>query len=170
MQNHTMMLYRILTIARIGLGLVWVYQGIVPKLFFPMEFELDIIERSQMYLHSPRVMIFLVGIGETAIGLWLLSGYRERFACLFATSFMLLLQVIVVFIEPSLLIGPFGGIAKNIGLIALAWIVWNFGAGHARGLNNFYHGLRWEIWHAIRERRCAIRATVHYLNQKPEHP
>ncbi|MEM6601557.1 MAG: DoxX-like family protein [Verrucomicrobiota bacterium] len=163
--KHT--IHRILTIARVGLGLVWFYQGIVPKLFFPMEFELDIIERSQMYLYSPHVMIFLVGIGETAISLWLLSGYRERLACLFATAFMLFLQVIVVFIEPSLLIGPFGGIAKNMGLIALAWIVWKFGTEHARDLNETYHGLFREIWQALRERRCAIRATAQYLNRQP---
>jgi len=157
-------LYQILTIARIGLGLVWVYQGVIPKLFFPMEFELDIIQRSQLYLYSPEVMIFLVGLGESTIGLWLLSGYRERFACLFATAFMLFLQVIVVFIEPSLLIGPFGGIAKNIGLIALAWIIWKFGTAHARHLNETYHGLFREIWQALCERRCAIRATARYLN------
>ncbi len=165
MNGDTEKLDRILTIARIGLGLVWFYQGIVPKLLFPMEFELDIIERSQLYLHSPELMIILVGIGETSIGLWLLSGYRERFACLFATAFMLLLQVIVVFIEPTLLIGPFGGIAKNIGLIALAWIVWKYGTDHARALNAFYHGLLREVFAAVRERRCAIRATTKYLKE-----
>lgn len=165
MKPKTNVVSQMLTITRIGLGLVWVYQGIIPKLLFPMEFELDIIERSQIYLHSPRVMIFLVGLGETGIGLWLLSGYRERFACFFATAFMLFLQVIVLFIEPSLLIGPFGGIAKNMGLIAMAWIIWKYGETHARELNEFYHGWGRELFSAAKERRCAIRATANYLKE-----
>ena len=163
MKPDTLTLNQILTIARIGLGMVWLYQGTIPKLFFPMEFELDIIERSQLYLHSPQVMIFLVGLGESAIGLWLLFGYRERFACLFATAFMLFLQIIVVCIEPSLLVGPFGGIAKNMGLIALAWIVWKFGWEHACMIDKLYHNLIQEILQAVRQRRCVIRATTNYL-------
>jgi uncharacterized membrane protein YphA (DoxX/SURF4 family) len=109
--------------ARLALGLVWLYQGIVPKLLFPLAFELSIVERSHLYLHTPRAMLFGVGLFEAGIGLWILSGYRPRLAAWSATAFMLLLQSLVLLIEPSLLLGPFGGIIKNIGLVALAWIM-----------------------------------------------
>lgn len=156
---------RIITLCRMSLGLVWIYQGIVPKMLLPLEFELDIIQRSRMYIHTPEVMIFLVGIAEAGIGVWLLCGYRERFACLTATVFMLLLQTIVIFIEPSLLVGPFGGLTKNIGLIALAWIVWRYGSEHATALNRFYGGWVESVWHAIRNRKCALRASWCYLTE-----
>ena len=58
------------------------------------------------------------------LGIWLITGYRERLACVVVTVFMLAMQMVVVIEEPSLLLGPFGGLTKNIGLLACAWIVW----------------------------------------------
>jgi uncharacterized membrane protein YphA (DoxX/SURF4 family) len=111
-------------VARLTLGAVWLYQGIVPKWIAQVPFELDIVARSGLYLISPEWMIAAIGVLETGLGIWIVSGYRPRPAVMLATGCMLVLQTLVLWVEPSLLLGPFGGIVKNAGLVALAWIVW----------------------------------------------
>ena len=111
-------------VTRISLGLVWLYQGLVPKIFTFEPLEQEIVERVGLFLISPQFSTHMIGIIEMLFGLWLISGYRERLACLTTSLFLLVLTILVIFEEPSLLIGPFGGIIKNICLFSCAWIVW----------------------------------------------
>ena len=111
-------------VARITLGCIWLYQGSVPKLLSVVPLELDIVERTGFYLISARWTLGLVGIVEVLFGVWLISGYRERLSCAVTTLVIIVLEILVVIEEPSLLIGPFGGLIKNISLFACAWIVW----------------------------------------------
>lgn len=118
--------------ARTALGLVWVYQGVVPKLFGADPLEYDIAERTGLYLVSTTLTMRLIGVFEVGLGIWLLSGWRERWAVATTTSFLLVLSVLVVVVEPSLLVGPFGSIVKNVVLVACAWIVWRLAADEQR--------------------------------------
>jgi uncharacterized membrane protein YphA (DoxX/SURF4 family) len=111
-------------VARISLGFIWLYQGIVPKLFMRVPLEHDIVERTGLYLISPQSTMAAIGIVEILFGLWLLSGYLDRLACIITALFLLVLSILVIIEEPSLLIGPFGGLIKNVGLFVCAWIVW----------------------------------------------
>lgn len=111
-------------IARLSLGFIWIYQGLVPKLLGASPLEHEIVERSGLYLRTPELTMGLIGIFEIALGLWLVSGCRERWASLVTSVFLIVLSILVLFVEPSLLIGPFGGIVKNVALFVLAWIVW----------------------------------------------
>lgn len=111
--------------ARWCLGLVWIYQGLVPKLLAQVPLEREIVERTGLHLGSPGLTLELVGIFEILLGIWLLTGFRERTACLVTSLLLAVLTVLVVLEEPSLLVGPFGGIAKNGALFVLAWIVWH---------------------------------------------
>ena len=112
-------------VTRICLGFLWLYQGFVPKIFSIQPLEREIVERVGLFLISPESTIRMIGIMEMLFGLWLVSGYRERLACLTTSLFLLVLTILVLFEEPSLLIGPFGGIIKNICLFSCAWIVWH---------------------------------------------
>jgi uncharacterized membrane protein YphA (DoxX/SURF4 family) len=111
-------------VARVALGSVWLYQGVLPKLVLTVPLELDIVERIGLYVVSARWTLGAVGIVEALLGIWILSGFHERLSCVLATLMMLVLEVLVVIEEPSLLIGPFGGLTKNLCLVACAWIVW----------------------------------------------
>ena len=120
--THSQWLVKI--VARIALGFVWLYQGLVPKLLSSVPLELEIVERTGLYLVSARWTLGMVGTVEMFFGIWLMSGYRERLSSVVTTLFMLVLQVLVVIEQPSLLLGPFGGLAKNVCLVACAWTVW----------------------------------------------
>jgi len=114
---------RIGLVSRLSLGTVWLYQGIVPKWLQPLLFEQEVVRATGLYLGSPALMIELVGMAETLLGLWILSGWRIRQSCLCASLFMLTMQVLVVWSRPDLMIGPFGCLIKNLSLFAAAWVV-----------------------------------------------
>jgi len=111
-------------VARICLGFIWIYLGLVPKLFFQVPMEREIVRRIGLYLFSPEATIHALGLFEIGLGIWLLTGFREKLACVVTSAFLIAMVILVVFEEPMLLAGPFGGIAKNAGLLVLAWIVW----------------------------------------------
>lgn len=122
--DHAPGLQAVKRVARIALGFIWLYQGSVPKLFTSVPMEREIVERTGLYVHSPQATLVVIGIVEIVFGLWLISGYRERLSCATTSLFLAVLSVLVVMEEPALLIGPFGGLIKNVCLFACAWIVW----------------------------------------------
>lgn len=44
--HETQTLNRLKTAARVSIGLVWIYEGLVPKIFFPNALQHDMVARS----------------------------------------------------------------------------------------------------------------------------
>jgi uncharacterized membrane protein YphA (DoxX/SURF4 family) len=118
------LLVKLKRVARLCLGLIWVYLGFVPKLLTPVPIEHDVVRRTGLYLSSPDLTIRMIGVFEIVLGLWLITGFRERLACAVTSGFLIVLMILAVMEEPMLLAGPFGGMAKNAALLVLAWMVW----------------------------------------------
>jgi uncharacterized membrane protein YraQ (UPF0718 family) len=57
-------------------------------------------------------------------GLWLLSGKAERSAVLVLSIAMVAIAALVLFTQPAAWTDPFGGVSKNLGLLACAAAVW----------------------------------------------
>ena len=117
-------LLRLKRVARVCLGFIWIYLGLVPKLLTPVPLEQDVVRRTGLYLSSPGLMIRIIGVFEIGLGFWLLTGFREKLACVVTSGFLVVLMILAVIQEPILLAGPFGGMAKNSALLVLAWMVW----------------------------------------------
>ena len=111
-------------VARLCLGFIWIYLGLVPKLLTQVPLEQEVVRRTGLYLSSPELTIRMIGVFEILLGLWLMSGFREKLACAMTSGFLLVLMVLAVIQEPMLLAGPFGGMVKNLALLVLAWMVW----------------------------------------------
>ena len=112
-------------ICRIALGLVWLYEGLVPKLLFVRPDQIELVERSGLYIGRPEFFLQLLGIAQVACGLWLLCGFRERLAVFIATTGMVILIVLVARANPAMLTDPYGALIKDLCLIACAFTVWN---------------------------------------------
>lgn len=110
--------------SRVALGLVWLYEGIVPKLLFLRADELEIARRSGLVWRSPEFTLQAMGVAMTLVALWLFSGKLERLAVLFATGWMLALIPLVAYGNPAMLTEPYGALAKDFCLIASAFAVW----------------------------------------------
>ena len=110
--------------ARIALGLVWFYEGLVPKILFLRADEVSLVEKSGLIWRTPELTLLLMGIAQMAVGVWLFIGWAERTAVTLATLWMLLLIVLVARGNPALLTDPYGALVKDFCLIACALTVW----------------------------------------------
>jgi len=119
--NFLLMLKRV---ARFCLGFNWIYLGLVPKLLTQVPLEHDVVRRTGLYLLSPTLTIRMIGVFEIGLGLWLLTGFQKKLACVVTSGFLIVLMILAVIQEPMLLAGPFGGMVKNSAVLVLAWMVW----------------------------------------------
>ena len=125
--NDVIIFHRLATVtfvSRIALGLVWLYEGIVPKLLFVRPDQLDLVRQSGLVFHTPLRTLQLLGIAQTGLAIWLLLGLATRFAVLVATTGMLVLIVLVASGNPGMLADPYGALVKDLCLIACAFTVW----------------------------------------------
>ena len=113
-------------ICRLALGVVWIYEGLVPKLLFVRPDQIDLVERSGLYFGTPAFFLQLLGVGQVVCGLWLLTGFAERLAVFIATTGMVILIVLVARANPAMLTDPYGALIKDLCLIACAFAVWTF--------------------------------------------
>ena len=107
-------------ISRIALGLVWFYEGLVPKILFLRADEIGLVQSSHLVWRTPELTLQILGVGQTLAGLWLIIGLAERTAVFIATSWMLILIALVASGNPSMLIDPYGALVKDLCLIACA--------------------------------------------------
>jgi uncharacterized membrane protein YphA (DoxX/SURF4 family) len=117
-------LWLVKTATRVLLGLVWVLEGLVPKLLFVSPGELDLVRRTGLFWPTPAATLGALGAAEVLAGLWLISGVAERRTVVLLSLVMLFLVALVVGVEPSALANPLGGLSKNLGLLACALAVW----------------------------------------------
>ena len=111
-------------ICRLALGVVWLYEGLVPKLLFVRQDQIDLVERSGLFVGTPEFFLQLLGVGQVVCGLWLLAGFAERLAVFIATAGMVILIVLVACANPAMLTDPYGALIKDLCLIACAFTVW----------------------------------------------
>ena len=110
--------------ARVALGIVWLYEGLVPKILFVRPDEIDLVQRSGVWRGSPLLTLQVMGLLQIFFGLWLLVGWRERVAVTLTTLWMCGLIVLVAAGNPWMLTDPYGALIKDVCLIACAAAVW----------------------------------------------
>ena len=129
----TAKLHAIKLISRIALGLVWFYEGLVPKILFLRADEINLVRASHLVWRTPRFTLQLLGVAQILVGIWLIIGIAERAAVFIATLWMLILIVLVARGNPSMLTDPYGALVKDFCLVACAITVWTLAMpyGHA---------------------------------------
>lgn len=110
--------------ARSALGIVWLYEGLVPKILFLRADEIDLVRKSGLVWRSPEWTLLAMGIAQIAVGLWLINGWAERLAVSFATFWMFILILLVAGVNPGMLTDPYGALVKDFCLVACAITVW----------------------------------------------
>jgi uncharacterized membrane protein YphA (DoxX/SURF4 family) len=117
-------LARIKTAARLSLGLVWVWEGLMPKVLFPSELQIDMVRRSGWWSGSPEQTLYWLGWAMVLAGAAIMSGIWERAAAMVATLAVLVLMALVISTNPAALHDPFGGLVKDACLFTCAALVW----------------------------------------------
>ncbi|MCH8852095.1 MAG: DoxX-like family protein [Planctomycetes bacterium] len=109
--------------ARVALGVVWILEGLLPKLLVVAPAELELVTRSGLVMVTPTFTLGLLGVAEIIGGAWLLFGKAERLAAMVAALAMLVIVGIVIAADPLAVASPFGGIVKNLGLAICSLVV-----------------------------------------------
>ena len=117
-------LHHIKTAARLSIGLVWVWEGLMPKILFPSSSQFAMVERSGWWWGSPEQTLYWLGIAMVLAGLAIMSGIWERAAALVSTLAVIILMVLVITSHPEALHDPFGGLVKDACLFTCAALVW----------------------------------------------
>ena len=112
------------SISRAALGLVWFYEGLVPKILFLRADEINLVRASHLVWRTPGFTLQLLGLAQILLGLWLIIGIAERAAVFIATVWMLILIGIVASGNPAMLTDPYGALVKDFCLVACAITVW----------------------------------------------
>lgn len=109
-------------LAAASIGLVWIWQGTVPKLAGPHPDELALIVASGVPEQWGGTAAGLLGAGEVLFGIALVLWARQRWPWLLTIGLMLLASVAVAVAAPELLAGPFSPLVLNLSLVVLAVI------------------------------------------------
>ena len=120
-------------VCRWALGLVWIWEGLVPKILWPTDAQRELVVRSGLYWPDPDTYLNMLGIAMIIAGIIICSGWLERLAVLVATLSLGILIVLVVGFRPEALSDMHGGIAKDACLVACAWVVWKLSPGVHQG-------------------------------------
>lgn len=114
--------------ARLGLALVWIYAGLVPKLLGPHPEELALAGAALPVGVSARTAVLALGAAEVALGLWLLAGWHRRW--LFGVSAAGTLAVVAAGLvaRPDLLAHPLSPLSLGVAMLGLAVVGYTTGA------------------------------------------
>jgi hypothetical protein len=107
----------------VSLFIIWVYQGLVPKLLVPDSGEMEILQSTTGIADYGRPLLTLMGLGEIGFGLLflILSGKKRR--SLHKTNILVLVLLgLSAASHPATYVAPFNPITLNVAMIALSII------------------------------------------------
>jgi hypothetical protein len=110
--------------ARLSLALVWLYQGLVPKLIFRHPVELAMLHAAGMGDSTARAMCLGIGSAEIAIGVALVLAWRSRWPLWLTMALMPAALLAAAIGSPQYLAAPFNPVTLNLAVFALAGIGW----------------------------------------------
>lgn len=116
-------------ILRVGLGVMWVYEGIVPKWLFPSPGEVEIVARTGLVPFHIPLFLKLLGLAEAALGLAILAGLWVRGLAVLQVGLLSAFTAIIGWTSPAYLWDPLGSLSKNLGLIGGALALYWTGGG-----------------------------------------
>lgn len=114
-------------LARLTLGFVFVYQGLVPKLIFQDAVEIYMDEKHLDLLPflnflTPVHVAQIAGVLELVLGLLIICLPKQRWPVQWAFIALALLLLDVIILMPELLTGAFNPVISNIAGMTLAYI------------------------------------------------
>ncbi|UFJ41865.1 DoxX-like family protein [Brevibacillus humidisoli] len=121
--EHSLRLWLIYSFAKIALGFVWLWEGLVPKLLFPSAEELALVANTGLAWWDATHFVPFLGVCEILLGLILLIGWLPRLCATASLLLLLFFTAVLPWFAPELLYHPYGALSKNLGLLVCSLIV-----------------------------------------------
>lgn len=108
-------------ISAIALSLVWIYQGLIPKLLFTDTGEIEILKQSGLFTGNERSALTFLGWAEIIFGLFILLVHKKSIHIINIIA-LLLLSGGAIFSKAAIFTFPFNPFSLNISMIAISII------------------------------------------------
>jgi hypothetical protein len=104
--------------SRLAIAIIWLWQGLLPKLLFN-----DADERAMLAAsHLSSALVPMVGLIEIAIAACAILSWRRRSFFLFNVVAMVVALANVAILSPSYLVAAFNPVTLNLAMIALSLV------------------------------------------------
>jgi hypothetical protein len=107
---------------RLTLALIWIYQGVVPKLLFRDTGELAILQHSGMFPGYEPTVLSAVGVLEILFGVLFLWRWRSRSLFLLNIVVLGVLGLGALVSQPQVFLAPFNPLTLSVAMIALSLV------------------------------------------------
>lgn len=106
-------------ILRAGMAVVWITEGVFPKLLFIRPEEVEVVARSGLAPFSPVAFLMFLGAAQAASGILalVLKGSSLRAFLAAQIAGLVILPLLVSAQDPLLWLHPFGPMTKNIPIL-----------------------------------------------------
>lgn len=110
------------TLARVTLAILWIYQGLVPKLLMAASGELALAAVT-VGPSLARLAVIAAGVAEIAVGASLLLMRRSRGLIWFSAVFVSMLTITGISRTPQIATAPFNAVTLTLAMLVLGAIV-----------------------------------------------
>lgn len=113
-------------VLRLGLGFIWIYEGLVPKLLVPLtDIERNVVAASGLIPNDIRdPFLHLLGVLEIMLGLLVVSGRWQRPLCAVQAVVVGSFTIVIPLTASAILAHPFGLLSKNIPILGAIIALW----------------------------------------------
>src|SRR5690606_33122830 len=109
------------SLARLVLGVIFLYHGLVPKILFLSQTEIRMIQAHGISW-PPEQVALVAGVAEMLLGLALIFLRSSTWPILVALGSLVLLLIDVAIFSPELLVEAFNPVSTNLAAIGLCVI------------------------------------------------
>ena len=108
-------------LSSIALSLVWIYQGLIPKLLFTDTGEIEILKQSGVFTGNEKNVLTFIGWAEILFGLIILIVHKKSIHIINIVA-LLLLSAAAIFSNAIIFTFPFNPFSLNISMVAISII------------------------------------------------
>ncbi|WP_228259947.1 DoxX-like family protein [Acinetobacter sp. ANC 4779] len=118
--NHKLLLDKPLRLIQITLAVLWIYQGLIPKILFQSSAEITIWQSMGLALHLAKICVSLSGMIEIMFGCTFLIWQRAVFIHQLNILGLSGLLLLIIVTDPIQLTTAFNPVVMNIAMITLS--------------------------------------------------
>jgi len=107
---------------RASVAAVWIYEGLWCKLLGGVRSQIDVVTAVPGLGPIAKSFLNLLGVGEVALAIWVLTGIDPGLCAIAQTIFLVLLNANGLVWARHLIREPAGMVVKNIAFLMLVWV------------------------------------------------
>jgi DoxX-like family len=102
---------------------VWLYEGLWCKVLSRSQHQFEVVEQVPFLApHTAHALLRLLGVVETALAVWVLSGWQPIAGAIVQTALLVGLNSAGIYFSRRRIPDPAGMVVKNAAFLVLAWV------------------------------------------------